>query len=46
MNSKTLAAGLIASWLFVMLSGAAHVGTKPGAPANADETNLELRHYV
>jgi hypothetical protein len=46
MTSKTLAAGLIASWLFVLLSGAAPAGNQPGASAPIDESTIEFRHYV
>jgi len=46
MNSKTLAAGLITTWLIVMLSGASQIGAKPSTPAGDDETNLEFRLYV
>ena len=46
MTSKTLAAGLIITWLLVLLAGASHFGGKPASPENIDETNLEFRLYV
>lgn len=46
MNSKTLAAGLITTWLFVLLTGASQIGAKPAGAGNIDETNLEFRLYV
>lgn len=46
MTSRTLAAGLIITWLFVLLAGASHIGGKPGSANDIDETNLEFRLYV
>jgi hypothetical protein len=46
MTSKTLAAGLITTWLVILLSGASQIGAKPISPDSIDETNLELRLYV
>lgn len=46
MTSKTLAAGLIITWLIVLLASASHFGNKPLSPDNIDETNLEFRLYV
>ncbi len=46
MTSRTLAAGLIIAWLFVLLAGASHIGGKPVTPDSIDETNLDFRLYV
>ena len=46
MTSKTLAAGLITSWLFILLSGASQIGARPVGADSIDETNLEFRLYV